>query len=326
MLSEAQFRQALGEFMDIVLASGIQPSYFEIMVAFAFWQFARNKVDYAVIEVGLGGLLDGTNVIERADKVCVITDIGLDHTNVLGKTITKYRTQKAGIIKPRNQVFMYKQSPTVMSVVNRACTEQEAQLHRVDVPATYPSFTATLPLYQQRNFYLASRVVHSVLARDGKPELTLAQLRAGAHIYVPGRMDIFRVGNKTLIVDGAHNEQKMDTMLESLRARFPDQPVAALVAFVDGRDGRWKRALDKLTGYTLDITAFDQEPDDMPKHFVSPQEIAAYLKRQGKQCSIEPDLAKAYAKLLTHPEPILLITGSLYLFSGVRPLISEEQP
>ena len=88
-MPEAEFCKVLSEFLDVVAESGIKPSYFELLVAMTYWEFARQKVDYAVIEVGLGGLRDGTNVIERADKVCLITDIGLDHTEILGHTLTK---------------------------------------------------------------------------------------------------------------------------------------------------------------------------------------------------------------------------------------------
>lgn len=326
MLSEEQFCEALGEFMDLVSDSNTRPSYFETMVAFAFWQFARSKVDYAVIEVGLGGLLDGTNVISRPDKVCIITDIGLDHTNVLGNTISKIATQKAGIIQPHNHVYMYAQADEVMTVVKKRCHSQKATLHEVAVPHEYPEADQKLPLFQQRNIYLATQAVDYVLARDKRSPLTQEQRVMAAATYVPSRMDIYQVGGKTLIIDGAHNEQKMKTLLESMRSKFPDQQVAALVAFVSARDDRWQRALELLSDYTLDITAFDQEPDDMPKKFIPPKDIAQYLRRKGKTCSIEPNLAKAYQKLLKHPEPILLVTGSLYLFSGIRPLIHEDQP
>ncbi len=324
MLPEADFCEALGEFMDLVLSSGVKPSYFETMVAFAFWLFARNKLDYAVIEVGLGGLLDGTNVIARPDKVCIITDIGFDHTNVLGDSLAKIATQKAGIIQPHNHVFIYKQADEVMQVVREASKRQTATLYEV-TQADEPAITELrLPLFQQRNFFLAEQTVNYVLQRDGIAPLQAAQIKAAAETHIPSRMDVFQVNGKTLVVDGAHNEQKMKTLLESMRARFGNQPVAALVAFVSARDNRWQRALNLLSDYTLDITAFNQEPDDMPKSFIPPQEIAAYLARQGKTCSIEPDLAKAYRNLLQHPEPILLITGSLYLYSGIRPLINEK--
>src|SRR5690606_38872097 len=87
-LAETQFCRELSRFLNIIQSSGVRPTYFELLVAFAYWEFAEQGVDYAVIEVGLGGLLDGTNVVARDDKVCIITDIGFDHTSVLGKTLS----------------------------------------------------------------------------------------------------------------------------------------------------------------------------------------------------------------------------------------------
>jgi dihydrofolate synthase/folylpolyglutamate synthase len=77
-LEESDYCEQLGIFLELIEKSGIQPSYFEVLVAFMYWLFDRRGVDYAVVEVGLGGLLDGTNVVDRSDKVCVITDIGFD--------------------------------------------------------------------------------------------------------------------------------------------------------------------------------------------------------------------------------------------------------
>ena len=96
-LDEHEYCQQFSTFLQIINKLRIKPTYFELLIAFAFWQFAQEKVDYAVIEVGLGGLLDGTNVIERSDKVCVIADIGLDHVAVLGNSLAGIAAQKAGI-------------------------------------------------------------------------------------------------------------------------------------------------------------------------------------------------------------------------------------
>ncbi|MCA9326649.1 hypothetical protein KC976_03555, partial [Candidatus Saccharibacteria bacterium] len=99
-LSEAEFCQVLTEFLNAIKDAPVKPSYFELLTAMAFWEYARRGVDAAVMEVGLGGLLDATNVISRRDKICLITDIGLDHTEILGDTLVEIAQQKAGIIQP----------------------------------------------------------------------------------------------------------------------------------------------------------------------------------------------------------------------------------
>jgi dihydrofolate synthase / folylpolyglutamate synthase len=321
-LPEHEFCSSLGEFIGRIEASGIEPSYFELMVAFAFQQFATRGVDYAVIEVGLGGLLDATNVISRADKVCVITDIGLDHTNVLGNTISEIAAQKAGIIQHGNQVFMYKQSEAVMGEARRAALRNTAKLHEI-ARAKIAALTH-LPRFQQRNFYLAEQAIRYVLQRDGVPELTPRQLKFAAGIQVPGRMEIHRAGGKTIIFDGAHNEQKMTALTQSIRAAFPDQPVAALAAFVKSDAERWHPALDSLAlvAKHIIVSSFNLEPDDRLKKSMSAQQVADYLRESGfTAVNVESDLATACHELLKRPEPVLLITGSLYMLHDAREIV-----
>ena len=97
-LPEAEFCSELGNFLEIIRGAGQSPSYFELLYAFALWVFVRRGVDYAVVETGLGGLLDATNVTGRADKVCIITDIGFDHEYVLGSGLAQIAAQKIGIV------------------------------------------------------------------------------------------------------------------------------------------------------------------------------------------------------------------------------------
>ena len=152
-MPEVEFCSVLEEFLSVIEKSDIKPSYFELLVALAYWEFARQKVDYAVVEVGLGGLLDGTNVISRPDKVCVITDIGLDHTNVLGGDLTSIAYQKAGIITSHNPVFTYEQDQKVMQEIKKRCEIEHAQLFAVTVPKNTAHH---LPMFQQHKFFFAS--------------------------------------------------------------------------------------------------------------------------------------------------------------------------
>ena len=108
-VSDDLFCSYLSEFLDLITDVDPQPSYFELMIAFVLWVFARENLDYVVLETGMGGLFDGTNVVTRSDKICVITDIGLDHTQILGNNVEQIAAQKAGIIHKGNHVFTYKQ-------------------------------------------------------------------------------------------------------------------------------------------------------------------------------------------------------------------------
>lgn len=319
-LPEAAFCKTLGEFMGIVAGSGLTPSYFELLVAFAYWEFARQKIDYAVIEVGLGGLLDATNVISRDDKVCIITDIGLDHTHVLGKTLAEIAAQKAGIIQPKNHVFAYSQNQEIDSVLMGAAAKKQATLHRITA-LKHGYYQPSLPLFQQRNLYLAEQAVDFVLVRDGRTKLSDKQIQAAVKVQIPGRMEIHRIKGKVTVFDGAHNEQKMTALTQSLRAAFPDKSVAALAAFVEAEPDRWQPALDVLVPAAkhIIVSSFNLEPDDRLKKSMDTQHLTDYLHKHGFAATqAEPNLAVACRELLERPEPVLLVTGSLYVLSEAR--------
>lgn len=325
-LDERTFCKEFSIFFELLKKSGVPASYFECMVAFAYWEFARQQVDYAVVEVGLGGLLDGTNVVSREDKVCVITDIGLDHTEILGDTLSKIAAQKAGIIQPGNHVFMYGQTDEVNEAVANEVQKQTAILHLVpDASAKVPS--EGLPAFQKRNLWLAAYAANYVLSRDDSQELTEKQIEKAIQTHIPARMEEFRIGGKTVIVDGAHNAQKLKTLLDSVHEKYPGQKIAALVGFVEGDAFRLHQALEAITENTehLIATSFYSEKD-YPKRSVSPDQIVVQCQELGFndiQTTTMP--AEALAELLGRPEKLLLVTGSFYLLNHIRPLIQKEE-
>src|ERR1035437_5231417 len=239
-LPEVVFCKDLNDFIDVVHDSGTTPSYFELLTAFAYWEFARQGLDYAVMEVGLGGLLDATNVVSRKDKVCVITDLGLDHVDILGKTLPEITKQKAGIITEGNHVFIHKQDLEVMHVIEEVCSQNSAVLHTYSSDKDDFLAELRLPLFQQRNMHLAIQVAAYVLDRDKQSKLTREQIRGVASIQVPARMEIFKLVGKTLIIDGSHNSQKLRALTNSISSEFHNQSIYALVAFVSGDDQRWQ--------------------------------------------------------------------------------------
>jgi dihydrofolate synthase / folylpolyglutamate synthase len=325
-LAEAEFCERLGNFIDLVNTGPVKPSYFELMVAFAYHYFATCKVDFAVIEVGLGGSIDGTNVISRDDKICIITDIGLDHTNILGKSLPEITAHKAGIIQPRNNVFIYTQVDEIMDVVRGVCTRQFAHLNELSLPAEQSFEVRKLPLFQQRNFYLALQAVIYALRRDKYPALSYEQLKDALNFQIPGRMEIIRTQNKIIILDGAHNGQKMKALVESIKAKFPQQSAASMVAFVGTRDDRWQHALRELASFadSIIITKFDHESDELPKKSMNPNDIADYLRSLGVMHSRNFSLLKACQNLMARPEKLLIVTGSLYLLADVRNIIQNQ--
>jgi dihydrofolate synthase/folylpolyglutamate synthase len=319
-LQEAVFCKELGEFLDLVMGSGHKLSYFEAMVAFAYYYFAKAHVDYAVIETGLGGRIDGTNVVSRRDKICVITNIGLDHTKILGDTLPQIAGEKAGIILDGNEVFTHLQDDEILDVFKAVCHERHASL--TVVPEQHLPETNELPLFQQHNIGLAVAAVSRALERDGKT-LDTSHIATAAKTYIPARMERITYGGKQLIIDGAHNGQKIATLMESLRAAYPAASVAALVAFVGGYEERTQRGLAELTSIVkhLVVTEFTTE-QDVPKRALPATQVAGWCAERGfTDFETIADPVVALHALLERSEDILLITGSFYLLNHIRPLI-----
>ena len=111
---------------------GLKLSYFEILIALSYWIFWQQKVDFAVVEVGLGGRLDATNVCRHHSKICVINTISLDHTQILGKTLSKIATEKAGIIGYKNLVFCLKQKPYLNQIFIDIAKKNNGNLRLID--------------------------------------------------------------------------------------------------------------------------------------------------------------------------------------------------
>ncbi|MGH7158134.1 MAG: bifunctional folylpolyglutamate synthase/dihydrofolate synthase [Candidatus Saccharimonadales bacterium] len=322
---ERAFCSDLASFADLVSQSGIVLTRFEFLAAFAYWEFARRGVDYAVVEVGLGGTLDATNVVDNPRKVCVITDIGLDHQEVLGDSLAEIAGNKAGIIGLHNKVFCYDQGQEVMDVIADRAKQRQADLHIID--QELGDDFAELPLFQRRNFGLARAAAAEVLAQGGVAQLGAGALQRAAVTHIPARMEPFTVAGKKVILDGAHNAQKLAALRDSLQAMYPGQPVAALAAFKAKQASRVEQATQVLTGLAnhLIVTTYGH-PNTAEPYGEDPELVAALCKVHGfwnVEVVAEPE--RAFRRLLARPEPILLVTGSFYLFNRIRPLLKQAE-
>ncbi|MEO6513328.1 MAG: Mur ligase family protein [Candidatus Saccharimonadales bacterium] len=322
-LPEPIFCEQLTEFLQLVEESRLQLSYFEVMVAFAYWYFAKVRVDVAVIEVGLGGRIDGTNVVTRTDKLCVITNIGFDHTKILGDTLSAITREKAGIILAGSEVFTHQQDSEIFDVITEVCHEHNTTLHVV-VEAERPEL-AELPRFQRHNIQLAIAATSQFLAEKDKT-LTPVIIEQATHTYIPARMERVTYRGKRLILDGAHNGQKLSVLLKSLTEMYPRQDIAAIVAFVAGDEPRMRQGLQEimLVAKHIIVTEFSVE-QDVPKHAVPATEIATWCKEQGfESVEVETQPLVALDILQARSEPLLLVTGSFYLLNHIRPHIIKQ--
>ncbi len=314
-LEEKIFCESLSVFLSIMEGCPFKPSWFEVMIAFAYWYFAKVKVDYGVIEVGLGGLKDGSNVINAQDKICVITDIGHDHVNVLGSSLREIAAQKAGIIFPGNTVLCVDQDREALKVVEETALRQNAELHIISPGNTNEP---NIPNFQQRNWSLAYEVFKYIQKRDSLIALENEQLEKTRRITVPGRMDIRHEGEKTIVMDGAHNAQKMTAFAESFKKLFPQQKPAVLLAMKQGKE--YKDIVPILASISSRmVTTKFSTTQDLPILSTPATELAEAFENYLPVKAIE-NLEVAYQDLINGPEKICVIVGSLYLLGEVRKL------
>ncbi|MDO9028430.1 MAG: Mur ligase family protein, partial [Candidatus Roizmanbacteria bacterium] len=231
-------------------------TYFEILVGLAYLIFLDKKVDYAVMETGLGGWYDATNVVERPDKLAVLTKIGLDHTNILGKTIKEIALQKAMIINNKSQVISINQLPSAKKVIEEVVRKKQAKV----IFVTKNNFKLNLiGEYQKENASLALESLRFLGKRDRFliNQEKIKKVFATAHF--PGRFDVKkaclpagRSKEKTVVFDGAHNPQKMLAFINALIKEYPDKKFNFLLAFKSGKD--YKKILKIITPWADSIT------------------------------------------------------------------------
>ncbi len=316
-ISDKLFCSELGEFLDLITDIDFEPSYFELLIVFIFWFFERAGVDYAVVETGMGGLLDGTNVLQRKDKVCVITDIGYDHMHILGNTLEEIATQKAGIIQQENRAFMYKQSDGIMEQIQLRVDGMAANLSlfNYDILSNKAAGISELPEFQKRNWLLAEAVSQEIAHRDG---FAIAIEPSPEKVIVPGRMDTVRLEDNTiLIMDGAHNGQKMKAFVDSFRSKYPNRKATVLLALKEGKE--YVSVIDSLISVTNQavLTSFSTS-QDMPAISQDTKSIEKYCVSKNLDVIIIDDYKKATDYLMSQDADIKIITGSFYLLGQVR--------
>jgi len=312
------------------------PTYFETLVVLAFYSFWKEKVEFAVMETGLGGLLDATNVVNRKNKICVLTRIGLDHTEILGKTYPEIAFQKAGIIHGGNLVVALEQSPEVNQVFAQVAEKKGADLQILVAKKHFLPLEASLEIgnsfdFEWKNVHLLKvqlgiygdfQIENAALAlatfcEVANSNFVLNEVKIRdtlEHFSLPARMQIVQVGKKRFMIDGAHNEQKMQAFLDSLVKLFPKRKFAFLLAFKRGKDFQAMTQCIMKVASHITLTTFFTLNQDMPHLSTSPELVAEFLEKEGFQdYEIVENPEEALQKNLSRMEEMLIVTGSLYL-------------
>jgi len=305
-------------------------TYFEILVGLAFYIFNDKKVDYAVMETGLGGWYDGTNVVSRPDKLSVITKIGLDHTAILGETIEKIALQKAMIINKNSQAISIYQEPKAEKVIRGVAKIKEANVVFVNRLNRLNRLNqlGLIGEYQKENAGLALTAVYYLSLRD-KFKINQKKIKQVFETArFPGRFDVKKIKEKTVIFDGAHNPQKMEAFIKSLVKKYPGKKFNFLLAFKKGKDYKeMLKIIISLVGTSkIILTSFLTENQDMINASEDPEKIKLDIIRYNRiqlETKIIPDLKKAWDAILKE-DGIIVVTGSLYLIGEIFKLIKKK--
>ncbi len=303
-----------------------EPSYFEKMTAAAFLYFAERRCDYVVLETGLGGRLDATNVLERP-AVSVLMPIGLDHTNLLGGTLEAVAGEKAGIVKPGCPVVCAPQPLQALAVIKARCQAAGAPLHLVDITKIH---YGTFSLEGQRFSYGDMADVDIALLGRHQAEnacavieaartlgLDEADIRAGlAAAKWPCRFE-YVPGTPPFILDGAHNPHGAAALAAGLRAYLPDRKCTMLMGVMADKDWRGiLKLMEPLAARFVCVT-----PEDGPRALPA-AELAGAVRTAPAQAA--RTLEEALALCREYDEPVCAF-GSLYYIGHLRKLLLKER-
>ena len=302
----------LAEITAQVLEAAEDETEFELMTAIGMVYFLKAECDIVVLETGLGGRLDSTNVIP-APEAAVITHIGLEHTELLGDTVEKIAAEKAGIIKPGCSAVLYGQSREAEAAVERACGVVNVPLAR-----TAPAEPVSSGLEGQSFTYRGKGPYQIPLLGEYQVHnaAVVALVRGLEQARWPGRLELARRG-PDVILDGGHNPQCMEALARALGELYPGKKLIFLTGVLADKD--WSTMMGELLPLAKEFyTITPDSPRAMPA-----AELAAYLEGQGAKAtpcgSVREGLELALVFL--PPEDVVCVTGSLYMIGEARHLL-----
>lgn len=321
-LEETEYCRYFNAFLALLAEQTFTVSYIEFLTIFTYWLFAHLELDYIVIEVGLGGRLDPTNVLAREDTVRVITDIGFDHMDMLGNTLRDIAREKAGIIHAHNHVITHLQKPDVMKEITLAAQRTHAA---VTVVPEATAINAALPPFQQRNFNLALHAVNTRLALDDCFEVSVEAVENSLAINIPGRFEVFTQDQAQIILDVAHNPQKIQALLNGLEKLYPNRRALFIVAFGKNKRATLKESLELLLPISERLIATEFTSDiDAERGAMSPEVVAETALTSGYNHSYVEIAHNPYEALASsirqakQSGALIVVTGSFYLIDGIR--------
>jgi len=282
------------------------PSVFEVIFAIALLYFKDEMVDWVVLEVGLGGKFDATNIF-HASRISAITNIGLDHTEILGRTLEDIAKDKAGIIKKDSVFFTTETNPVLQKYFQSVCE---------DVGAVCNILQTVGLNFEDRNRLLAWKIVERIQVDNKSFE------KAVINFQLPGRFEIIH-SDRVVILDGAHNSIKMESVIYKLE-EFTNRKISLVIAIANGKDveGILRHILPKVN--RAYITTFDIHG----RRSISLNDLERYCEQIKVDVPTnliqDPILAFKRAEQEASDEDMILVTGSFFLVEIIRKIFYPE--
>ncbi|MGL5000817.1 MAG: bifunctional folylpolyglutamate synthase/dihydrofolate synthase [Cetobacterium sp.] len=303
---------------NIVKELEITPTFFEVTTAMMFKYFSDKKIEYAIIEVGMGGKFDATNIIKS--DICVITNVSLDHTDFLGKTIYEIAGEKAGIIKNSSKVIVGSSNSEFLKAIEDKTKKYVNVIEKyngINYMLDFNSYKTIIKIedkvynfslfgdYQYKNFLCAFEVLCELgISKD--------IIKSGIEkVKWQCRFEVIQKDSKTLILDGAHNEDGMKTLCKTLKTGYKKEDIVAVVSILKDKDygkilGILESCVDEIIFTSLIENTRGQSG------------LELYNSSKNIKKSYREDILEAYELALTHPGKIILFCGSFYLLSKFK--------
>ena len=310
---------------DIKNVSRIHPTYFEFSIAIAFVLFRTNNVDYILLETGLGGRLDATNVVENP-IACILTKIAEDHQDYLGNSLSEIATEKLGILKKGSPLFVSRQHIAVSNQIRRYCTEHENPIYAFgkefnfledieDEFVMLQNIKIKIPKiglrgnHQKENIATALATYYSVV-----PDSETIDNKSIAHCIKSlkwnGRLQYLKNKGCNILLDGAHNSDSMEQLINYLRDNHQKDRILFAIGWMKGKE--FASVLATIS--SLDVTfqplsnfMDGSESGDRVEHFLQKQNKEVY------QTSTVKELLKRVSTGKINKFDLVVIAGSLYL-------------
>lgn len=335
----ADYMDYIKKAVDKVIEEGYNhPTEFEIITCLMFKYFYDKKVDYAVVEVGLGGRLDSTNVVNPL--LTVITSISLDHTNILGSTLDKIAREKGGIIKKNTPLILYPQKEEAVKELKDIAKEKSAKIYyvkkedakiidiikdnefyqKVKIKGEFNTYNANLKLLGEHQILNCAVAVRAVEVLSKIQGFELKNIEKGIeNAKWIGRLEVLNK-NPLVVIDGAHNIQGITTLKENVNKYFNYKNMILLIGIL--ADKQVEDMIKVITPMSKHIIALTPHSNRAELGVKLKEEIERFNKNVESFENYETAFKKALS--IANEDDLILVTGSLYMIGEMRGIINKK--